>query len=65
MKLKVWYRITDLGDGSSSAQLYPTKELAWEGLDEDGFETEDGYTMDVPCEVDYSVIDTEEYTDEA
>jgi hypothetical protein len=64
MKIKVWYRITNLGDGSSSVQLYPTEELAWDGLNEDGFEVDDGWMADIPCEVDYYTINTEEYTDE-
>lgn len=61
MKTKVWYRIVDLGDGSSSVGLYPTKELAWEGLDEDGFDS----FGEIPCQVDYTEINLEDFANEA
>lgn len=51
--IKVWTKITDLGDGSSSVRLYPTEALAREGLDEDGFEK----YAEVPCEIDYTLVD--------
>lgn len=53
MKIKVWYRITDSGDGSSYVTLYPSEEEAREGLDEDGFKK----GAEVPCQVDYNTIE--------
>ena len=61
MKIKVWYLIINSGDGSSSVKHYPTEELALDGLDKEIFK--EGW--DITFDVDYSMIDTEDYTDEA
>jgi len=55
MKIKVWIRVTDLGDGSRSFRGYHSEELAGEGIDEDGF----GEDPETHCEVDYVIIDTD------
>lgn len=47
-KLKLWYQIIDLGDGSHTVKLFFTEDEAkWE-LDEDGFHP----SNDIPYEVD-------------
>lgn len=37
MKIKIWTRTTDGGDGSSYVNLYTSKELARAGLDDENF----------------------------
>ena len=59
MKLKVWMKITDCGDGDTLVKLFPSEETATEGLDEDGFKI-DG-PMDTPCEINYTYIDTDDW----
>lgn len=47
MKIKIWTRICDSGDGSSSVELFSTEKKAREGLDEDGYEDGWEYPYDV------------------
>lgn len=61
-RIKIWIRVDDMGDGSSSASLFKTEAAAREGYDADGFELpdEDGNSYsDVPAEFDYDIFDTE------
>ncbi len=56
MKVKVWIAITDLGDGSHSAKLFPSEEnlRSYYELDEDDFSP----NYDVPIEVISRTIET-------
>lgn len=56
MKIKVWIKSYDLGDGSHSFTCHPTEERARQGIDDDDLD-EDG----TPCEVDCDIIDISEY----
>lgn len=57
MMITVWIAITDSGDGSHNAYLYPTEEHLRRGLqlDEDDFSP--GY--DVPVEIVSRMIETD------
>jgi hypothetical protein len=57
MKILVWTKITDQGDGSQSVDLFATREEAVEGLDDELFEIDDKYS-DAPCQVEYSYLET-------
>ena len=59
MKIKVWCRITEAGDGSSFVNLYPTEAKAKEGLDEDLFELdEEGESWsEYPVEIEWEYLD--------
>jgi hypothetical protein len=63
MKIEVWMKITDCGDGSSNVELYSSEAKAMAGLDEDLFEVgEDDDDWDhVPCEVMSTFIDLSEW----
>jgi hypothetical protein len=61
MKLKVWMKITDCGDGDVLVELYPSQEAALEGLDSNGFEIGDDSCEDIPCAIDYAYIDTDDW----
>lgn len=54
MKIKIWKQIVDLGDGSSVTNIFPTREKAYEGYDEEGFHLK---YPDVPIEVESEVLD--------
>lgn len=61
MKIKVWMKITDCGDGSSNVELYSSEAKAMAGLDEDLFEVDDVARGDPPCEVISTFIDLSEW----
>jgi hypothetical protein len=50
MKISIWTRTDDLGDGSSTVTLHATELAARKDLDEDGFDTKG--LMEMPCEID-------------
>lgn len=54
MKIRIWKQITDLGDGSSSTQIFASREEAYEGYDDEGF---DLTYPEVPIEVDSEILD--------
>ncbi len=54
MKIKIWKQIVDCGDGSTTTNIFPTKEEAFEGYDEEGFDLE---YPDIPIEVEEGVLD--------
>lgn len=55
MKIKIWVRIQDLGDGSSASTNFKSREEAYEGFDEDGFCL---ICPGAPIEVEETIFDT-------
>ena len=66
MKIKVWTRIDDGGDGEHHVSLFSSKSKATEGLELDS--PDDDYGFDEYgdlVQISFTTIDTDEYTDEA
>ena len=59
MRYRIWKQTIDLGDGSSSTNIFPTREEAFEGYDEEGFCLTS--CPEVPIEVEESFFDTTGY----
>lgn len=54
MKINIWKQIVDLGDGSSTTNIFPTRADAYEGYDEDGFCL---ISPEVPIQVESEIMD--------
>ena len=66
MKIKVWTRIDDGGDGEHHVYLFSSKAEAVEGLEMDSPDADYGFDeYDDLVQISFTTIDTEEYTDEA
>ena len=58
MKIRIWKQIVDLGDGSHATNIFPSREAAYEGYDEEGFCL---ICPEVPIEVESEILDVADF----